>query len=935
MGAAARNRHAMSHGGDADHRDRSGPGLLELLVCFAAALAAQLPLLRQLHWIDPGGADAGRHLWPGLATWLTTLPQSPRAIVLLRSLLAAGLALAGLLVARIVARGGAGRPTAAAAGLLAPLWPGSAGFLLDGSGVGLLIGWLALLFMVDRRLVAAERRPGDRIAAIASGALAIYASQGALLPFVVFAVVAATADSMRRVVSSLAAGLASAALLLWLQVTARAHVGFGFGLGESLGPVRDVASGIDAFVAATTLGFREGAGLLLPPPFVDAGEQGGAARLGLLAAVALAVTALALFVRQRDAARRPFASRMPLPHFALGLGGLWLAPATLGLVAAGRAVSVAPTALLPAAGGVLTFALVGPLRATFQRSRRYGPIAPFVVPLAAVVFAAAQPQRHANDPAAEFAAQRGAWCAVREFERSHDVDEFAQRVLDGASPATPRLPWPEATLERAALSVAAAYEDRGDREVALAFLERFLAQFAARGGRGPARVRGERLGLLLKRLSAEAAAAKLNDELAAGGDDPDWVAAVAEPLVDALERSASDPNYVAAVLPLVERLLESTASHPEAAGAAELECLALVRAGQRRLVDAVRLAERAIEVSPRSARPHLILARIYLSLDQREAGVKEVARARAIDPDDPASQFLEGRLLCPNADFAELGVTRMLAALKTAPALPGVREDFDEAMARATTALLGREQVSLARTLLARALAQMGRRPALVHELGRIAQSRREFDAAVEAFEEASAAAPDRADWKRDLCEALRDSGYALLVAQKREEAVARFERALAVAPPDFETGGMKLVVESFKRENDPELAAKAAAARAAFDAAAKLYASGDKEGAKRGFEDSLRLLPLNPLAHLDLGKIELELGDAKSAEARLRTAIAVGRAINLPAEEAYPLLLQALSKQEGSDPKIVEKVGAVADEYLRLFPEGRFREVAQKARGR
>lgn len=925
----------MSQGGDADHRDRPGPGLLELLVCFAAALAAQLPLLRQLHWIDSGGADAGRQLWPGLATWLATLPQSPRAILLLRTLLAAGLALAGLLVARIVMRGGAGRVTAAAAGLLVPLWPGSAGFLLDGSGIGLLVGWLALLFMVDRRLAAAERRLGDRLAAVAGGALAIYASQGALLPFVVFAFLAATADSLRRVALSLSAGLASAALLLWLQATARTPVGFGFGLCETLGPVRDAASGLDAFVAATTLGFRQGAGLLLPPPFVDAGEQGGAERLGLLALVALAVTALALFVRQRDVARRPFAARMPLPHFALGLGGLWLAPATLGLVAAGRHVSVAPTALLPAAGGVLTFAIVGPLRATFQRSRRYGPLAPFVVPLAAVVFAAAQPQSHANDPAAELAAQRGAYCAVREYERTHDVDQFAQRVLDGASPATPRLPWREPTLERAALSVAAAYEDRGDRELAVAFLERFLAEFAARGGRGPARVRGERLGLLLKRLSADAAAARLNEEIAAGGGDPDWVAAVAEPLVDALERSAADAAYVAAVLPLVERMLASAASHPESASAAELECLALVRAGQRRLVDAVRLAERAVAIAPKSARPHLILARIYLSLDQREAGVKEVARARAIDPDDPASQFLEGRLLCANADFAELGVTRMLAALKTAPALPGVREDFDEAMAHATTALLGRDQAALARTLLARALAQMGRRPALVHELGHVAQSRREFDAAVEAYEEACAAAPDRMDWKRDLCEALRDSGYALLVAQKRDEAVARFERALAVAPPDFETGGMQLVVENFKRENDPELAAKAAAARAAFDAAAKLYASGDKEGAKKGFEDSLRLLPLNPMAHLDLGKIELELGDYKSAESRLRTAIAVGRAINLPTEEAYPLLLQALARQQESDPKVVEKVGAVADEYLRLFPQGKFREVAQKARAR
>jgi tetratricopeptide (TPR) repeat protein len=734
---------------------------------------------------------------------------------------------------------------------------------------------------------------------------------------------------------ALATGVASAALLLWLQASALAHVGYGFGLCETHGTVSDGETARAAFVAAATLGFRFGAGLLLPPPFVHAGDQGGIATLGLLVLVALAITGFAWMVRRHGVRTRPFAARMPMPHFALALGGLWLAPATLGLVAAGRHVSVAPTALLPVAGGVLTFALVGTLRAVFQASRRYGPIAPYVVPLAAIVFAAAQHERHRNDPAAEFAAQGGPYCATREFELTRDVDGFAQRVLDAAKPATLRLDWPAPALANAALAVAAAYEDRGDLEVALAFLERYLAAMKSLGLKPPARVRGERLGLLLRRLTPDAAATRLDEEFATSGSDPDYVAAVAEPLVDALERSASDPKYIAAVLPLVERLLQRAASHPESASAPELECLALVRAGQGRLVEAVRLAERAVELAPKSARPHLVLARIYLGLGQREGGIKEVARARAIDPNDPSSQFLEGRLLAPNADYAELGVTRMLAALKAAPSLPGMREDFDDALTKATTALIGRDQAQLARTLLARSIDAMGRRPVLVHELGRVAMNRREFDAAVAAFEEATTALPENVEWKRDLCEALRDSGYSLLVQQRKEEAVARFERALALAPADFETGGMKLVVESFRAANDPEVATKAAAAKAAFEEASRLYASGDKQGARKGFEDSLALVPLNPLAHLHLGRILLELGDAKAAESRLRTAIVVGRSLNLPVEDAYPLLLQALAKQGDGDAKQVAKVKAVADEYLRLFPDGRFRDAAEKARAR
>ena len=75
--------------------------------------------------------------------------------------------------------------------------------------------------------------------------------------------------------------------------------------------------------------------------------------------------------------------------------------------------------------------------------------------------------------------------------------------------------------------------------------------------------------------------------------------------------------------------------------------------------------------------------------------------------------------------------------------------------------------------------------------------------------------------------------------------------------------------------------------------------------------------------------RILLELGDAKGAEARLRTAIAVGRDKELPTEEAYPLLLQALSRQSAEK----KKVNAVVDEYLKLYPSGRFRDAVEKAR--
>ena len=137
-------------------------------------------------------------------------------------------------------------------------------------------------------------------------------------------------------------------------------------------------------------------------------------------------------------------------------------------------------------------------------------------------------------------------------------------------------------------------------------------------------------------------------------------------MVESLYRSSDDRRFVATVLPLLERLLESAAGNPDGASAAELECLALLRVGQGRYVEAVTLAERAVRKDPDGARPHLVLARIYLGRGEREAGLREVAIARRLDPQDPAGALLEGRLLCSSADLASKGVERMLGAFAAA-----------------------------------------------------------------------------------------------------------------------------------------------------------------------------------------------------------------------------------------------------------------------------
>jgi tetratricopeptide (TPR) repeat protein len=489
---------------------------------------------------------------------------------------------------------------------------------------------------------------------------------------------------------------------------------------------------------------------------------------------------------------------------------------------------------------------------------------------------------------------------------------------DGASKGSS----PADRAERAALEEAAARERDGDLDAALARLEAFLAEPEPASARPAVHARARRFALLLARRGPEAAANALADELPRFRDDRDWVGAVAAVLVDALGRGAQDPAVVATLLPTVERLLEKAAADPELAGADELDCLALLRAGQARYVESVKLAELAVRRAPERARPLVVLARLYASRGEWEAALRELARAKKADPADPAAKLLHGRILCANADFAEAGAKEMLAALAADPALAGAREEIDEGLLSATQVLLAHDRVGVAQSILDPAVAAVGRRPALLFSLGRVAAKRRAFEDAVALFEETKAASAGGAGPEglaREWTEALRDAGYARLLAGRRDEAIARFERALEVAPADVDVTAMRAIVQE----------RRIAEARSAYDEASRLFASGDAEGAAKALARSIERLPANPLAWLDLGRIQLSLGRAKESEASLRRAIALGGELSIDVEDASPLLVRALADQEaGFDP-----VRAAIDDYLALHPKGRHADALRRLR--
>lgn len=878
--------------------DRTGrnSALLAPLAWFAAALMASFAALRDPRWWADRDVLVSA-AWPG-SSWLASPSMAgANAIVLWRTVIALLLTLGAWWVARCVHEWRGDRVGAFASGALFVVSASAASASFDPAGVLPLLATMAFLAFAHARLAA----PLAWGRAVVAGVVAIGCSAGALLPALVAIALALRGarggGGSGEIGVTRAARIAPWLLLVAVVVQFGLQVPVGFAIEWSALPNPDSSAARSETAATVVMSLVRGAaGFVSPTPFVDSWQPHSFA--GGFAAVAI-MLALAL------AASWPANGRVR----ALALGALIVLSTAL-LVVVGRELPLVPlTVVLPGVAWI-SVALGA------AQARVAGGVALLLLFLSCFGFAGGtsvgDALRSSDHP---LAAKR-----LDEFGGEVGGDFTAQECAVFAAAGAPRslaadVEW---TLGLALLQC---HERAGDGTAALHWIERWLAARPIGSAPLPA-LEAREIELLLRHRGVDAAAERLAGALAERGLDAEWVAAVAGAMVEALHRHAKEPRFVATVLPLVERLLAGAAERPERASAEELECLALLRVGQQRLVEAVTLAERAIVKAPDRAQPHLVLARIYLGRGEVDAGLRAVALARKIDPADAAAMLLEGRLYCSNADLAERGVERMAQALAADPTLPGIREEFEAGAQSAIEAVVARGGLELATELAMKAIAALGRRPALLHAYARVAIQRRSLGAAVSLLEEFLVAKPDDATARGELAQACRDAGYAQLLQHDRAAAIVCFERAIAVAPVDFDCTGMRSVIAQQRVDEEAAKDPVIAAARSAFDDALRLHQAGDRAAAIAALRRSLELLSMNPLAHLYLGKILLELGEAKAAEGALRTAIAIGAVQQIDVEEAWPLLLRALVDQEAA----AKKISAAVDEYLRTYPEGRYR---------
>jgi len=809
---------------------------------------------------------------------------------------------------------------AAACTLLVALSPASAGAVQDRAALLWLIAtlsWLlALLLQHRRRLRSPTSRGRDRalhVAEIALLLLAVLESRGGFVPLLlpwIFAKTHRLARMGRWVDASVTLAILALPFVLrrWLP-----DVGFGHELHEGLNPRSGTLQGSVSpgppFVVAVLhqFGFRGSVPFLLP----DLIGRGYSHLWSGLLIFALLLAPAFLPRSVRDCAR--FATHAILLS---ALGAMWVA--TLG-----DSSAVSSAALLP--GAVGTALLAGSLPRTIAASSRASWSA---VGLFCVLFFIGALRLSGSTRTELFA---------RAAETSPVSPYAAARLLESEGLGLGRVAVERAILERPFGDLPAAFEEslgllevteldrRGEKDRAIDWLERWLSSRRDFGDRLPG-AQAALVRLLLESNRTEAALEFLSERMEVLRERPEFVRGAVAAIVTFLSGRKIDAETSRLLQSLAEELLEPWIDQSGKPAVDARLALALVRSGQGRYIDAVKLAESAMREDPSSARPRAMLARIYLSLDQTEVGMEHIVEALRLEPDDPEAQFLQGRMLAGRRDRSRAAIGQMIAALRIDPAIPFGMEELAIAAQIAAATLRMHQDLESAQALIESTQRAMAPHALLHLELARIARMQSDGAAAERCYEEAHRLDPSLSEVRNEFAELLKGKGYEALKRRDQAAAVEAFRHAIALDPPEVSTDGMRWVLAA--NEDRTTAATQAPAsdadrfekARSAFEQAVSHLSKNQLEPAAEEFARSLSLAPANPLAHLHLGRIRVDQTRFSDAEEHLRLALSLGDELEIDVEYAYLLLARALLRQDkAADCRIL------LEQYKSVRPEGAY----------
>ena len=869
-------------------------------------------------------------LWPGVPALLGLLESPPPFLVgvLCSLLIMAG----GWLTTQIAIRAGLPPIASLVAGALTVVSPLAGPAYAEPGSRALLLGWVAWLAVLALESVVAPSSRKVRVAQLLCASVALWSSQAALLPALLLwwlvrqraprATGRASAVPRPPWKAVAVAGLVVVGVLLlrpWLP-----DVGLGF-LGQTAPssfavPDPALAPVFTAAVLATA-GFGGECWVLAPGRFFP--------ELAAISSIALLFSLLMVPVAAAGVRRKV----LRLGSLAV-LAGVFAAVST---VAVGEVAAISASLVLPAASG-LGWTLAGVWAAGIERSTVESSRTPWRVlggALIAVLLVVSHLQHsasfdeqlrrvHQQDASMPYAAFA---LADRSRQESAEAEgEPLRRLLQFAAASL----LPEAVEIDAGRRVARRLLREGANETALEFSQQWIDASENRRGRWLAHAHALRIEALLRSGAVDEAFHVLVQDRR-DAEDPEFPVVAAEAVLGVLQDRVLDGEQTEQCVLRVEELLAESTERSGRAGVDALLALARLRLGQGRWIDAVRVAEDAARRDPRSAAPHVLLARIYLALEEQVAGLEEVQAAARIDPTDPAVRFMEGRWLATVPATASAGVDKMLLAWEEAGQPVAEVPELSAGLEAAVRALLGAGRPSHALESLNRWEPRFPEPGVLQWQRGVALLALQRRSEAIAAFESAVASDDQLDDARRQLAELWGRQGYSLLVQGERERAVELFRKVIALEADGVSVEGMRIVVENAERAAgavEPDATAPyreddLERARAAFDRGILAFQAEDLDAAVAAFQESIATLPDNPLAWSNLGEVEFRRGHFAQAEGALRMALSLAREFEpglFDVERAY-LTLGRCHAERGER----EKLETLIEEYRARHPAGAY----------
>jgi tetratricopeptide (TPR) repeat protein len=358
--------------------------------------------------------------------------------------------------------------------------------------------------------------------------------------------------------------------------------------------------------------------------------------------------------------------------------------------------------------------------------------------------------------------------------------------------------------------------------------------------------------------------------------------------------------------------------------AARLDLADLMRRRGAR-VKAVKVLEEGRKLDPDNPGYALMMARIYLEVDEVDGALKEVRSSLALDPQSADGHFLMGRILFERTKNRESGLDSMRRGLALDPGLPGAAETLAHALTAHAVRRDGAGETDNAMQLLVEAIgAAPDFTPALL-ERGRLRVKKGALEQGAADLRRVCSLNPGNVEARNLLATTLKAAGYGYLRAREREKALGFFREAVALAAPDVDVTVIMRILDGDtaaesgtgeQHAGPDDSGAIAERARKLFEEGSALLKEGRGGEAVNAFEESIACMPVNPFAHHQLGLALAMTGEPERSEAELLTAVNQAAEMDIDLPSAHVKLAE-LAFRRGD----VEECRRRLDRHDELYP--------------